>query len=118
MASSLETTYLVRAASAATDRASLQENGINYQLFGAGHAYYNNSGFVSELDDLSGTFRNLSFLKDALFEYHFCRGHEEGEGSTQTFPVVEAALHTLFASKHIKRALQIGFNAGHSGMCP
>jgi len=93
LASSLETTRIAKvaaaAAAAATDLNSLQGGGgggVNYREFGAGHAYYNDSGSISVLHELRDTFINLAFLKDELFEYHFCRGHEEGEGSTPDLP--------------------------------
>ncbi|KAF0689881.1 Aste57867_18702 [Aphanomyces stellatus] len=54
---------------------------------------------------------------DALATYLHCRGHSMFEGHTSLFPTSERILRSLVSeSTTIRRAMQIGFNAGHSAM--
>ncbi|ETV90326.1 hypothetical protein H310_14869 [Aphanomyces invadans] len=52
----------------------------------------------------------------ALASYLNCRGFDTFEGHTSLFPVSVQILSSLIADSAIRRALQIGFNAGHSTM--
>ncbi|RHY95064.1 hypothetical protein DYB26_010823 [Aphanomyces astaci] len=54
---------------------------------------------------------------DAISTYLMCRGHSSVEGHTSMFPVSRHVLSSLASdATTIHRALQIGFNAGHSAM--
>ncbi|KAG9405947.1 hypothetical protein AC1031_003869 [Aphanomyces cochlioides] len=52
-----------------------------------------------------------------LDDYLKCRGYHDMEGHTSLFPVSVDILHSLVAPPaNIQRAMQVGFNAGHSAM--